>query len=103
MDTLKFVHINERDNAIISLFELEEGDVVTLPNGSTITIKEHVPASHKIAMYDLKAGDPIIKYGEEIGNAACDIPQYGWIHAHNISEAQSFEKSVSDSLKGGSK
>jgi hypothetical protein len=102
METQKLVHIDERDNSVITLVELQEGDTVTLPDGESITVKEHIPPSHKIAMHSLKAGDPIIKYGEEIGIAACDIPRGGWIHAHNISESQAFEQSVRDSLKGGS-
>jgi len=102
LEKIKFVHINEKDNSVISLFELKEGDFIVLPDGKEVKIFENVPPSHKIATYALKAGDPIIKYGEEIGIAACDIPQGGWIHAHNISESQAFEQSVSESLKEGS-
>jgi hypothetical protein len=39
---------------------------------------------HKVALCALKAGDPIYKYGEEIGVARESIPAGGWIHSHNL-------------------
>ena len=33
---------------------------------------------------DLKKGDPVIKYGEEIGRMLIDAPKGTWIHNHNM-------------------
>lgn len=101
MNDNKVVHINDKDNAVISLFEIEAGGEVTLPDGEVIVVKEHIPASHKIAIVDFKPGDPIIKYGEEIGYAAFDIPKGGWIHAHNIAGSIAFEAAVKEGLQEG--
>ncbi|HQQ16415.1 MAG TPA: SAF domain-containing protein [Deltaproteobacteria bacterium] len=35
-------------------------------------------------MKDIRAGEPVIKYGEEIGRAREDIPRGGWVHVHNL-------------------
>jgi altronate hydrolase len=98
----KFIHINEKDNAVISLFELQPNDKVEVPGCGIIEVKEKIPMSHKIAIRDFKKGDAIIKYGEVIGHANCDIPKGSWIHAHNIAGSEGFMEMLKDQLKGGS-
>jgi altronate dehydratase len=48
---------------------------------------EGIPFGHKIALIDLKKGDPIIKYGEKIGLASRDIKIGEWVHTHNVESA----------------
>ena len=43
------------------------------PSKQTILLAEDIPANHKFARADIKAGQPIIKYGLSIGEASCDI------------------------------
>ena len=45
---------------------------------------ENVEFAHKVLIRDLKAGDPVIKYGEEIGYMLVDAPKGTWIHNHNM-------------------
>jgi altronate hydrolase len=101
MGSPKIVHIHEKDNAVISLFEIPPGEKVELPSGEIITTKEKIPASHKIAITDFKKGDSVIKYGEEIGRVNQDIPKGGWIHAHNLVGAEVFEEAVKSGLREG--
>ena len=49
-----------------------------------ITLREDIPANHKFAAADIKAGDPIIKYGLNIGRASQEIVQGNYAHVHNI-------------------
>jgi altronate dehydratase len=49
-----------------------------------ITLREDIPANHKFAAADIRAGAPIIKYGLNIGRASRDIVQGGYVHVHNI-------------------
>ncbi len=49
-----------------------------------VILLENIPANHKFAAKNLKAGDPIIKYGMNIGRASCDIQQGQYVHVHNI-------------------
>jgi len=43
-----------------------------------------IPANHKFAFTDIKAGQPVVKYGLVIGRASADIPRGAHVHVHNI-------------------
>lgn len=43
-----------------------------------------VPLGHKLALGDIKAGDTVIKYGNDIGKAIADISKGGHAHVHNV-------------------
>ncbi len=49
-----------------------------------ITVHGDVPYGHKIAVTDIKKGSPIMKYGESIGRASCDIKKGDYVHVHNL-------------------
>jgi galactarate dehydratase len=55
-----------------------------LPAGTTfasgLTLVDKVPQGHKVALVDLKAGDPVLRYNVVIGRAARDIPAGSWVH-----------------------
>lgn len=39
---------------------------------------------HKYARFDIKEGENIIKYGQPIGHAVCDIKKGDHVHTHNM-------------------
>ena len=43
-----------------------------------------VPLGHKVALKDIKTGDTIIKYGNDIGKAVADIGKGRHVHVHNV-------------------
>jgi galactarate dehydratase len=47
---------------------------------SGLTLVEDVPEAHKVALVDIRAGEPILRYGSVIGYAACDIARGSWVH-----------------------
>jgi (2R)-sulfolactate sulfo-lyase subunit alpha len=49
-----------------------------------LTAQADVPIGHKVALQDLKAGDTVIKYGEDIGQITADVPRGGHVHVHNL-------------------
>ena len=49
-----------------------------------LTLLDDIPANHKFAAKNIKAGDQIVKYGMNIGRASCDIQQGQYVHVHNI-------------------
>jgi (2R)-sulfolactate sulfo-lyase subunit alpha len=49
-----------------------------------ITAAQDIPIGHKLALKDIKTGDTIIKYGEDIGKAVADIKTGAHAHVHNI-------------------
>ena len=43
-----------------------------------------IPYGHKIAVRDIRKGEPIMKYGESIGAASADIKKGEYVHIHNM-------------------
>ena len=41
------------------------------------------PIGHKIALKDLKKGDTVFKYGEDIGIITADVKKGDHVHTHN--------------------
>jgi (2R)-sulfolactate sulfo-lyase subunit alpha len=59
--------------------------VVTEDNSDfRLTARADIPIGHKVALSDLKAGDTVIKYGEDIGRMVGDAPKGGHVHVHNL-------------------
>jgi (2R)-sulfolactate sulfo-lyase subunit alpha len=59
--------------------------VVTADNSSfNLAAGMDVPIGHKIALTDIKAGDTVIKYGQDIGKAVADIAKGEHVHVHNL-------------------
>ena len=54
-----------------------------LPAGTVfddgLTLREHVPQGHKVALVNIAQDAPILRYGEVIGYAMKTIPQGSWI------------------------
>ena len=51
-------------------------------NAETVKVIGDVPYGHKIAVKDIKKGELIMKYGEEIGIATKDIVKGEYVHVH---------------------
>jgi len=49
-----------------------------------LTAKADIPIGHKVALTDLKAGDTVIKYGEDIGRMVGPAEKGGHVHVHNL-------------------
>jgi (2R)-sulfolactate sulfo-lyase subunit alpha len=59
--------------------------VVTADNSSfTLKSKMDVPIGHKIALADIKSGDTVWKYGQDIGKAVAAIGKGEHVHVHNL-------------------
>jgi (2R)-sulfolactate sulfo-lyase subunit alpha len=48
------------------------------------TALNDIPIGHKVALTDLKTGDTVIKYGEDIGRMIADVSKGGHVHTHNL-------------------
>lgn len=47
-------------------------------------VEVNIENGHKYALFDIKEGENIIKYGQPIGHAICDIKKGEQVHTHNI-------------------
>lgn len=79
----KLVQITPKDMVAVALQPLSAGEAVDYGAGS-VTPLQDIPMGHKVALRDIKAGEPVIKYGFPIGSATADIPAGGHVHTHNI-------------------
>lgn len=59
-----------------------------LPEGATfadgLTLREGVPQGHKVALVDLAAGDPIVRYNVVIGYALTDLRRGSWVNERTM-------------------
>ncbi len=64
-------------------------DIFKIHNDDNVAVllkgNKDIPAGHKIALKDIKAGEDVVKYGYKIGVAKCDIKKDEHIHCHNLS------------------
>ena len=81
---------DKRDNVGVVVVEnLQAGDemycIVTEDDSDfTLRVKQDVPIGHKVALTDLKEGDTIIKYGEDIGRFITPVATGEHVHVHNL-------------------
>ena len=100
---MKYIHIHPLDNVAVALEDLKKGETISVtakaPAGlqtteapaeiqsaapsADILLREDVVRGHKIALTDIAAGQPVIKYGCVIARARTDIPAGSWVHTHN--------------------
>jgi (2R)-sulfolactate sulfo-lyase subunit alpha len=59
--------------------------VVTADNSSfMLKSRMDVPIGHKIALADIRNGDTVYKYGQDVGRAVADIKKGEHVHVHNL-------------------
>ena len=79
--------IDSKDNVAVAIEPIAAGDTVTyLRDGKPVSLKaaEDITIYHKIATRDIQKGEPVVKYGEHIGIASCDIKAGEHVHVHNV-------------------
>jgi len=79
--------IDSSDNVAVVLQPIAPGDEVIVNVGdhvTTVKALEPIALCHKIALTDLRPGDPVIKYGECIGEATQAIARGAAVHIHNL-------------------
>ena len=79
--------LSPQDNVGVLLQPVASGETVRVKSAGGIVeihATEAIALCHKIALADLAPGDPVIKYGECIGEATAAIPRGGWVHIHNV-------------------
>ncbi len=77
LDNNGILQITARDNVavVVNPEGLSEGT----PLGNGGVSLQPIPMGHKVAVYDIMPGAPIVKYGETIGYARLLIRRGTWI------------------------
>ena len=85
MDKNVVIRIEPRDNVAVAVKDLPANTEVI----AGVKTLESIPQAHKIALADIPAGGPIIRYGVVLGYAKADIPAGSWINEHMLDLPQS--------------
>lgn len=64
--TVNAAIIDEKDTVVVAIEKID------------------VPMYHKVAIKEMPKGTEVVKYGEHIGLAACDIHVGEHVHVHNV-------------------
>jgi (2R)-sulfolactate sulfo-lyase subunit alpha len=77
------------DNVGVATEDLKAGKTVNglwMDSQKTVKMKSlmDIPLGHKIALVNLKVGDSVIKYGQDIGKVVADIKKGEHVHIHNL-------------------
>ena len=81
---------DEKDNVAVVVVDKtsknQECSGWIMENDKTIKITSinEIPLGHKIALKDLKEGDTILKYGDDIGKVVKSIKKGDHVHVHNV-------------------
>lgn len=81
--TTPTIRLHNDDNVLVAIRDLVQGHDA-IDGSSSFVLAEDVPQGHKIAARRISEGEPIIKYGQPIGIAACSIQRGQWVHTHNV-------------------
>jgi altronate hydrolase len=76
--------INVRDNVGVALKAMATGDKVVAGSAEVFFTLDEIPASHKVALRNIAAGEEIIKYGETVAVSTRAIRKGEWVHTHNL-------------------
>ena len=83
------VHSPKDNVGVVVVEDLKAGTnmlgVITETNDDfKLKAKHDIPIGHKVALTNLKPGDTIIKYGEDIGKMVGPAEKGGHVHVHNL-------------------
>ena len=85
------IHLNAMDNIAVARVPLSPGAALRI-DGTAVTVRDAVPAGHKIAIARIQPGEVIHRYGQSIGRAKQTIEPGSHVHTHNVSfEEQTFD------------
>jgi len=73
----RHVQVHPRDNVAIIVNPDGLGAGASFASG--LTLVERIPQAHKVALGDLGAGSPVVRYGHVIGYANRAIPAGSWV------------------------
>lgn len=79
--------IDPKDNVAVAIEPIAKGAAaIWTVDGQevSVTALEDITIYHKLATRDIAKGEPVSKYGEHIGIAACDIKAGEHVHVHNV-------------------
>lgn len=91
MPAPQFIVHDQVDNVGVIVVEdgVKKGQSLTgwiMENDATVALKaaDDIPLGHKIAMRDLKSGETVLKYGNDVGKMVAAAAKGRHVHVHNL-------------------
>jgi altronate dehydratase len=82
------LRLHERDKVAIAKTHLPAGLCLALGTGEPpdrlVTLRQAIPSGHKVALSQIDAGEPVLRYGQVIGIARIAIQPGEHVHTHNV-------------------
>jgi galactarate dehydratase len=72
-----YIRVNPRDNVGIIVEPEGAAEGSALPDG--LAVRERIPQAHKVALAEIAAGEPVVRYGHTIGYANRTIAAGAWV------------------------
>jgi altronate hydrolase/galactarate dehydratase len=73
------IRLHPGDNVVVALADLRAGAVA-----EGVALAGPVPRGHKVAARAIARGEPVLRYGQIIGQATEDIAAGAHVHSHNL-------------------
>jgi len=77
------IQLHPSDNIAIARVPLVAGHVVRV-GGREITLRDAIAAGHKLALFDIAAGERVMRYGCDMGRASRAIAAGEHVHTQNV-------------------
>jgi len=77
------IRLHTNDNVAIARVPLAAGTELKI-DGQALTVRELIPAGHKIALAAIAPGEVVRRYGQVIGRATAAIEPGRRVHTHNL-------------------
>jgi hypothetical protein len=86
--TITAMMINQQDDNVgVVTTALKKGQLARFRQADAVEeveLRDDVPIYHKFCVRSIKKGEPVIKYGEQLGLATRDIAPGDYVHTHNL-------------------
>jgi altronate hydrolase len=92
------IHLHEQDNIAVARVPLSTGQELKVA-GFSVSVRDSVPAGHKVALQRIGPGQTIVRYGQVMGRARVPIEAGEHVHVHNVTFEEisfAYEFPVSD-------
>lgn len=86
---IQFLVHERSDNVGVATVDITAGEVaqglyMDTQAPAEVKARTAIPLGHKVALRDLKPGEPVIKYGHDIGRVTVTIQAGEHVHIHNL-------------------
>jgi len=77
------IQLHPADNVAVARVPISAGAELCV-GGESLTVRDAIPAGHKLAVREIAAGAAVFRYGQPIGLASAPIEPGSHVHTHNL-------------------